>query len=169
MRRTYWPQAIAAKFGGRSLLLPAPAVVDTKVAEPIEALPLVKRVKQLYQEATVAIVSVACPDPGRSTVVRVGLLGATDVNDLISRGAVGEIASHWWFDGGGRTVGRGQTHAIGLGLEGLAQMVKRRAKVVAVVGASKERIRPLRVTLQCGLANVLVTDHVSARLLLADD
>ena len=161
--------AIATKFGGRSLLLPAPAVVDKEIGALIEDLPLVRRVTDLYRKATVAIVPLAPADPERSTVVRMGLADKDTVNDLLARGAVGEIASHWWFDARGKIVDQAQTHAIGLGLDGLANMVDRRAKVIAVVGAGRERIRPLKVALASRLANILVTDHVSAQLLLSED
>lgn len=158
--------SIAAKFGGRGFQLPAPALVDKQLSATIEQLPLVQRVLALYEEATVAIVPLAPPDPERSTIVRNGLISRAAVAALIKRGAVGEIASHWWFDGNGKIVDQAQSHAIGLGLDGLTQMVKRRAKVVAVVGGSRERIIPLRVALTHKLINVLVTDHVTARLLV---
>ncbi|MCL0100042.1 hypothetical protein M1O55_04160 [Dehalococcoidia bacterium] len=161
--------ALASKFGGRSLLMPAPAVVDKKVGNLIEKLPLVKRVTKLYKEATVAIVPIAPADPNLSTVVRMGLVNLEIVEDLVGRGAVGEIASHWWFNSNGNIVNQEQTHAIGLGLDGLTDMVKRRAKVIAVVGAGKERIRPLKVALTSRLANILITDHVSAQLLLSEN
>ena len=161
--------SIASKFGGRSLLLPAPAVVDKKIGKVIESLPLVRRVTDVYRDATVAIVPLASADPERSTVVQTGLLTVDTVKDLMARGAVGEIASHWWFDIRGNVVGQEQIQAIGLGLDGLSQMVKRRAKVIAVVGASADRVLPLKVALSHGLANVLITDHVSAQLLLSED
>jgi DNA-binding transcriptional regulator LsrR (DeoR family) len=161
--------SIASKFGGRSLLLPAPAVIDRGIRDVIEALPLVKRVSQQYERATVAIVPIAPPDPKNSTVVRTGLMSSESVEDLISRGAVGEIASHWWFDSNGGVVAQGEVHAVGLGLDGLAAMVKRRAKAIAVVGASRERVEPLRVALQHRLVNVLITDHVTAQLLVSGE
>jgi DNA-binding transcriptional regulator LsrR (DeoR family) len=158
---------VASKFGGHSLLLPAPAVVDREVAAVVEDMPLVRRVMEFYREATVAIVPIASPDPERSTVVRAGLLDPSQVRDLVARGAVGEIASHWWFDASGQVVEQTAAHAIGLGLEGLSEMVERRAKVVAVVGASRERVSPLRVALNHRLINVLITDHVTAQLLVS--
>ena len=161
--------AIASKFGGHSLQLPAPAVVDAKLGHTIQNLPLVSRVLELYWEATAAIVPLAAPDPERSTVVQMGLLSKDTVQDLMARGAVGEITSHWWFDKRGKVLGQSKIHPIGLGLTGLSEMVKRRAMVMAVVGASRERIVPLKVALSHGLANVLITDHVSGRLLLAED
>ena len=158
---------IASLFGGRSILLPAPAVVAGDVGATIEALPLVRRVKALYEQATVAVFPLAPPDPENSTVVRMGLLTGDAVRDLISRGAVGEVAS-WWFDGQGRLVEDRANHAIGVGLDGLSRMVKRRAKVIAVVGASRERVSPLKVALTHGLVNTLITDHITAKELLRD-
>ena len=156
---------IATLFGGHSILLPGPAVVDKKSSKVIQALPLVRRVKELYQRATVAIVPLAQPDPQDSTLVRMGLLSADDVKDSISRGAVGEVIS-WWFDHNGMLVEDQVNDAIGLGLDGLRNMVKNRAKVVAVVGASRERIHPLQVAISHGIVNTLITDHITAKELL---
>ena len=160
---------ISSKFGGRSLLLPAPAVVDRNMAVAVEAMPLVKRVVEFYDQATMAIVPIASPNPDSSTVVKAGLLDANQVNDLVSRGAVGEIASHWWFNEDGEVVTQASSYAVGLGLDGLSAMVERRAKVVAVVGASRERLVPLRAALNHKLINVLITDHVTAQLLVSPD
>ncbi|HJO82110.1 MAG: sugar-binding domain-containing protein [SAR202 cluster bacterium] len=161
--------SIASKFGGRSLLLPAPAVIDSSIQDTIESLPLVKRVSQQYADATVAIVPIAPPDPKNSTVVRTGLMEVKAVEDLVDRGAVGEIASHWWFDSNGGEVEQGAIHAVGLGLDGLTNMVRRRAKAIGVVGASRERIEPLRVALENKLVNVLITDHVTAEILASGE
>lgn len=121
----------------------------------------------LYQQATAAIVPLASPDPKRSTVVRTGLMSVDDVKELVARGAVGEIASHWWFDSQGRMVDQDHIHPIGLGLDGLTDMVRRRAKVIAVVGGSPERILPLKVALENKLVNILITDHITAQMLLS--
>ena len=158
---------VASLFGGHSVLLPAPAVVEKESSRIIEALPLVQRVKALYEKGTVAIVPLAPPDPESSTVVRMGLLTSDAVRDLIGEGAVGEVAS-WWFDHAGKLVEDRTNKAIGLGLDGLSRMVARRARVIAVVGASRERIPPLRVALRHGLVNTLITDHITAKELLLD-
>ena len=42
-------------------------------------------------------------------------------------------------------------------------------KTIAVVGASRERILPLKVALNSGLVNVLITDHITAELLLSEE
>ena len=98
--------SLASAFDGHSLLLPAPAVVDKSIGDVIEALPLVRRVMEHYKRATMAIVPVASPDPEHSTVAQMRLLTVDAVKDLVARGAVGEIASHWWFDQQGINKGR---------------------------------------------------------------
>ena len=86
----------------------------------------------------------------------------------MEQGAVGEIASFWWFNRLGRLVELPQARPIGLGLDGLAEIVREGRKVVAVVAASRARIAPLRVALEQELVNVLVTDQVTAQELLTD-
>ncbi len=66
-----------------------------------------------------------------------GLVNVGTVKDLLARGAVGETAPHWWFDSRGDIIEQEHTQAIGLGLDGLSDMIDRRAKVIAVVGAGR--------------------------------
>ncbi len=120
-------------------------------------------------EASVVVTPVAAPNPHDSTIVKMEFATAADVTQMMRCGAVGEIASHWWFNKAGQAVEIDQMRPIGLGIDGLRRIVKNRGRVVAVVAASKERIEPLRVALEnkAGpFVNVLVTDHVTARELL---
>ncbi|WP_268963485.1 sugar-binding domain-containing protein [Reticulibacter mediterranei] len=41
-------------------------------------------------------------------------------------------------------------------------------KVILVAGASKSRIPAIRAALKAGLANVLITDHITAQSLKAE-
>lgn len=157
---------IAASFGGRAWQLPAPAVADHSCYRELQRHPLVSKVLAKLVEATVAVVSIAPVDPENSTVVRMGLLSKERVERFIKNGAVGEIASHWWFDRQGRSLTDEESYPIGLGLEGLRAMVKKNCRVIAVVGASMQRIEPLWVALQRGLVNILITDSVTAQRLL---
>jgi DNA-binding transcriptional regulator LsrR (DeoR family) len=157
---------IAAVFGGRSLLLAAPAVVTPAAYDVITELPLVNRVLDQARRANVVLTSVAAADPTTSTIVRQGLATADEVSYVMRQGAVGEIASFWWFDRMGRLVEIPNARPIGLGLRGLADIVRDDRYVVATVAASRQRIPPLRVALEQELVNVLVTDQVTAQELL---
>lgn len=158
---------IAAAFGGRAWQLPAPAVANPQCYKALIKHPLVSRALEKLQQATVAIVPIAPVDPRDSTVARMGLLERRKVEELKAQGATGEIASHWGFDVEGNPLIDKDTRPIGLGLEGLRQMVEREDQVIAVVGASKARIEPLWVALQQGFVNTLVTDSITAEHLLA--
>ena len=159
---------IAAVLGGRSLLLAAPAVVTPEQYEVVAHLPLVRRVLERVRGADVVITPVAAADPRTSTVVRQGLARPEEIEYLMEQGAVGEIGSFWWFNHLGRLVELPQARPIGLGLDGLAEIVRDGRKVVAVVAASRARVGPLRVALEQELVNVLVTDQVTAQELLTE-
>ncbi len=159
---------IAAVLGGRSLLLAAPAVVTPEQYEVVAQLPLVRRVLERVRGADVVITPVAAADPRTSTVVRQGLARPEEIEYLMEQGAVGEIGSFWWFNHLGRLVELPQARPIGLGLDGLAEIVRDGRKVVAVVAASRARVGPLRVALEQELVNVLVTDQVTAQELLTE-
>jgi DNA-binding transcriptional regulator LsrR (DeoR family) len=159
---------IAATLGGRSLLLAAPAVVTPEQYEVVAQLPLVRRVLERVRGADVVITPVAAADPRTSTVVRQGLARPEEIEYLMEQGAVGEIGSFWWFNRLGRLVELPQARPIGLGLDGLAEIVRDGRKVVAVVAASRARVGPLRVALEQELVNVLVTDQVTAQELLTE-
>jgi DNA-binding transcriptional regulator LsrR (DeoR family) len=130
---------------------------------------LVARVLDQTQRANVVITPIAAADPETSTIVRQGLATPEEVSYAMAHGAVGEIASFWWFDRLGRLVEIPNARPIGLGLKGLADVVRDDRKVVAVVAASRARIAPLKVALEQELVNALITDQVTAQELLKDD
>jgi DNA-binding transcriptional regulator LsrR (DeoR family) len=101
--------------------------------------------------------------------VQQNLAKPEEIEYLMAQGAVGEIAGFWWFDREGRLVQIPNARPIGLGLRGLADVVRDERMVAAVVAGSRARIAPLRVALEQELVNVLVTDHVTAQALLLDE
>jgi DNA-binding transcriptional regulator LsrR (DeoR family) len=160
---------IAAVFGGQSLLLAAPAVVSPEAYDVVSQIPLVKRVLDQAHRANVVITPIAAAEPHASTLVQQNLAKPEEIEYLMAQGAVGEIAGFWWFDREGRLVQIPNARPIGLGLRGLADVVRDERMVAAVVAASRARIAPLRVALEQELVNVLVTDHVTAQALLLDE
>ncbi|MBI3972411.1 MAG: hypothetical protein HY332_14115 [Chloroflexi bacterium] len=159
---------IADVLGGQSLLLAAPAVVTPAAYEVFTQIPLVERVLDQARRADVVITPIAAADPQTSTVVRQGLASPEEISYVMERGAVGEIASFWWFDCMGRLVEIPNARPIGLGLHGLGDIVRDDRMVMAIVAASRARIAPLRVALEQELVNALVTDHITALELLKD-
>lgn len=159
---------IASSFGGKCLLLAAPAAVETDIYDAVYKLPIVKSVLEKAEKADVVLTPIAAANPKTSTIVTKGLAGSEEVRKMIEFGAVGEIAGHWWFNKRGELIKRSHTKPIGLGIDGLCKIVQDNRRVVAVVAASAERILPLKVALENGFVNVLITDHITAEELLKD-
>ncbi len=159
---------IAAALGGKSLSLAAPAIVDPSQYQTICQIQLVKEVLAKVKSANIALTPIAKADAKTSTVIDEQVVTTDEVKQLVKRGAVGEIASHWWFDKDGKLLPRKDRKPIGLGLKGFYDIVLKGGRVVAVVAASRERIRPTKVALKSGFVNVLITDHVTAQGLLKD-
>lgn len=159
-------QEVAAGYGAKFNWLVAPAIVrNLHRQEVVRELTLVKKTLQLINSATVAITAIAPANAQSSTVVKRGWLSSVEVQRLIERGAVGEICS-WWFDKDGQEIRDDKIYPIGLGLDGLKKMVKEDKRVIAVVGADKERLEPIRAALAGRIINILITDHITAQYLI---
>jgi deoxyribonucleoside regulator len=158
---------VASSFGGHARLLAAPAIVDPSAYSTVTQLPLVQEVLERVKKANVVLTPIAAADAQTSTVVRKKLATKEEVDALIKQGAVGEIGSQWWFDVHGAQVRRQHGRPIGIGLQGLKDVVRRGGRVVAVVGGCRQRVLPLKVALEHKFVNVLISDHVTARELLS--
>ncbi|RME40419.1 MAG: hypothetical protein D6796_17215 [Caldilineae bacterium] len=159
-------QEVASAYGGEVNWLVAPAIVrNLRQQEVVRELTLVKKTLDLIHRATIAITTIAPANARHSTVVKRGWLKPHEVQSLIDRGAVGEICS-WWFDAEGQEIRDEKIHPIGLGLNGLKRMVAEDRRVIAVVGADRERLAPIRAALVGRIVNTLITDHITAKYLL---
>jgi DNA-binding transcriptional regulator LsrR (DeoR family) len=160
-------QQVASAYGGHFNWLLAPAIVrNLRQQEVVRELPLVKRTLQLINQSTIAITAIGPANAKYSTVVKRGWLKSREVQTLIDRGAVGEICS-WWFDASGQEIRDDKIYPIGLGLAGLKRMVQENKRVIAVGGADKERLGPIRAALVGKIVNVLITDHITAQHLIS--
>jgi DNA-binding transcriptional regulator LsrR (DeoR family) len=154
-------------FGaGSYACLPIPSIVPGAQEKQVAVtLPLVRDVLERLEAVDFVVASVAAPDPERSTLARLGLVPPETIEGLIAAGAVGEICAHW-FDDQGMPVGDPVIQPIGMGLDGLRGVIRRRGRVMATVAGDCTRIRALAAAIRGGLVNVLVTDHVTGRALL---
>jgi DNA-binding transcriptional regulator LsrR (DeoR family) len=164
-------QAMAEAYHSKDYYcLPIPAIVrDAQQKRIAEQLPLVTDVLDKMKRATFVVTSLAPPDPQRSALVhrrrRHRILEPEEIKRVIQRGAVGEICA-WWFNQRGEPVTDERIEPIGLGLNGLQQVVKNRDTVMAIVAADSHRIAPLLAALKGKMVNVVVTDHVTGEELL---
>ncbi|TMB81145.1 MAG: DNA-binding transcriptional regulator [Chloroflexi bacterium] len=82
--------------------------------------------------------------------------------------------NHWVFDGSGRCINemlKPFPYTLsGLEIPQLKDKIQQgSSKVILVAGGSPSYIPAIRAALRGGLANILVTDHITAQLLLVND
>jgi DNA-binding transcriptional regulator LsrR (DeoR family) len=153
---------MARALGARLTLLPAPGIVDTlRTKEAFLSDLYVQRAQDLFTRLDVAFVGIGAPTPD-SVMMRDGsIITQAELETLLSRGAVGDIALRF-FDNFGQTI---QTdvdpRVIGINLDQLAQ-----AKRVVGVAGGPEKHEAILGALRGGLVDVLITDSVTAQSLL---
>ncbi|UCC65171.1 MAG: sugar-binding transcriptional regulator [Anaerolineae bacterium] len=153
---------MARALKGGLTLLPAPGIVDSQqVKEAILSDSHVQRAMDLIPQISVAYVGIGAPTP-TSVVVRDGsIAGQAELDDLLNRGAVGDIALRF-FDAEGRPIHSGlDARVIGITLEQLKGI----DRAVGVAGGP-EKAAAIRGALLGGLVNVLITDYATAARLL---
>ncbi|MCX8025911.1 MAG: sugar-binding transcriptional regulator [Thermanaerothrix sp.] len=146
----------------RLTLLPAPGIVDhVEAKEAILSDSHVRHAFSLFSRINVAYVGIGAPTPD-SVIMRDGSILSWDVlDDLLKRGAVGDIALRFFDAWGHPIISEVDQRVIGITLEQLRQI----KRVVGVAGGP-QKIEVLRGALRGRLINVLITDHATASQLV---
>jgi deoxyribonucleoside regulator len=155
---------IAQRAGGQAVLLPSPAIlerIETKRA--IEADRTVADVLALAGSASAYLYSAGVAD-GTSVLVESGYLTRSDIDELVRKGAVGDVVGRY-IDANGHIVDPGlDERTVGLGLDELRAAS---ISIFVVAGASKHDVA--RAIVMSGLCTVLVSDEGTANALLEDE
>ncbi|HSV92501.1 MAG TPA: sugar-binding domain-containing protein, partial [Desulfobacterales bacterium] len=124
----------------------------------------VQRAVQAFDHLDIVFVGVGAPTPD-SVVMRDGsIITQSELDDLLRRGAVGDIALRF-FDAQGQCIeSEINGRIIGMTLD----QIKRTPRVVGVSGGPN-KTKALRAALAGGLVNVLITDSATAGRLLDRD
>ncbi len=153
----------AQKLNARPRLLPAPGIVSTaETARVLRSDPQIAETLALGARADVAVVGIGVQHP--DSVLWTGtILRGEDVEPLRRAGAVGDIGLRF-FDANGRPLKMEiNERMIGLPLD----QIEKIPRVIGVAGGSA-KYEVIRAALRGRLVDVLVTDHGTARRLLAD-
>lgn len=146
-------------------LLPSPGIVgNQRTKEALLSDSHIQKAFGLFPKINIAFAGVGAPTP-TSVVVRDGsIINQTEVDDLQHRGAVGDIALRF-FDCYGQPVWSDvDDRVVGITLE----QITRIERVVGVAGGAQKK-NALLGALRGGLIDVLITDQLTARLLLDDN
>ena len=159
---------IARAYGGVPGQLPCPAFVPPPEAALVVQPRPVRQVIQRIRSCDAVIAGLGAlpqsPEETDATLASDAALNAELLRIARHAGAVGHVSS-FLFDAEGRPPTMPYA-TIGIGLDGLRQMVKDgRRQVVLVAGGDERALAPLEVALRTGLASVLVSEAATARRL----
>ena len=161
---------IAIAYGARHYWLPTPAIVKTQEqCEQLHNLPIVGDVLQVVEKATVIMMGL-WPATDNSNLVKKNILSQQQVDALQAYHPVVDI-DHWVFDADGRCINEIMDtppyYLTGLNIPHLKERIRNEhIKVILVAGASDAYIPGIQAVLKAGIANILITDHITAELLL---
>lgn len=152
---------LAGIYGADCFYIAGPALADTPETRDIllgqsilmDALDHARRVN-------IALVSVGSIDPD-ATMAQLGILSEEDRSSLIEAGAVGDICSHWINAEGGVI-----DHPLNRRVIALPPDELRNVPTVILASGGVEKVAVIRAALKQGLADVLVTDEVTASALI---
>lgn len=152
---------LADRLGARYSLLAAPVFLAPQIdRSAFLAQDIFTEHFQKFTRLDAAILT-ASDISERSYLIRTGLPTGIGTGELIAAGAVGDVVSRFLDPEGGLVPTALNDGTIGIDLDVLRKVPER---VLAAAGPHKVRI--IRATLLAGLANTLITDDMTARLLL---
>ncbi len=161
---------LAGAYGAHHQWFPCPALLSDELqVQSTRQLPLVKEAYEMMVQANVTVMGVWTPHTHEEMVLQ-GLLTQEQREVIEGYQPVADI-NHWIFDADGGCINKvlepPPYFLSGLEIPRLREKIRQRnAKVILVAGGSSSYIPAIRGVLKAGLANILVTDHVTAQLLL---
>jgi deoxyribonucleoside regulator len=148
---------LARRSGGALMSLNSPAFVsDRKTRDTLRSLPQIRSVRQRLAEASVALVGVGTLN--NSVFAARGVLTPRDMEELASRGAVGEICGRFYDKDGRECDSPWRDRVLSIELEQIRQI----PKVIGIV-AGGDRAAAITAAVRGNLLKGLVADETSSR------
>ncbi|MGO8532064.1 sugar-binding domain-containing protein [Rhizobium ruizarguesonis] len=155
-------QKLADKLSYQATFLHSPLIVDTQViAEALRNSPTIDDTLRRARKADVVLASVGSPFSANASLVRIGYLKPSDVEAMRAAGAVGDIMGYA-MDPDGKILDIELNHRlVGLHPKDLLQV-----STVIVAAIGKDKVPAIRAARRGGYVNILVTDKITAEMLL---
>jgi deoxyribonucleoside regulator len=164
---------LAQAYGANHLWFPCPAfLANNELVQQTRQLPLIKEAYEMMTRANIVITGLWTPGSNKDLLAR-GILSRDQLEAIEAYRPVADI-NHWVFDASGACINE-MLDPFPYGLTGLEiprlkeRIQKNNTKVILVAGGSPSYIPAIRAVLKAGLVNILVTDHITAQLLLVND
>ncbi len=161
---------LAQAYGANHMWFPCPAFLsDSKQLQRTRQLPLIKDAYEMMVRASVIVTGLWAPHTNDELIIQ-GILSPEQLAAIEAYHPVADI-NHWVFDASGRCINEllesPPYFLSGLEVPRLKDKIQQyNTKVILVAGGSPSYVPAIRAALKAGLANILVTDHVTAQLLL---
>jgi deoxyribonucleoside regulator len=164
---------MAEAYGASHLWFPCPAILpDGEQVRITRQLPIIKEAYEMLTRANVIVTSLWTPGTHDDLIAR-GVLSREQVEAIEACQPAADI-NHWAFDAAGQCINEliePFPYALsGLDIPKLKDKIQQtNAKVILVAGGSSTYVSAIRAVLKAGLVNILVTDHITAQLLLMEN
>jgi deoxyribonucleoside regulator len=168
---------IAQAYGGIHIWHTTPAFIPyTPGALPKELkklhslLPMTRPATELSEKANVFMMGVWHPHTNNQLVTR-GIISKEQLDAIEAFHPAADI-NHWVFDTEGRCINEMMDpppyHLFGFAIPDLKEKIRKDGtKVILVAGGGPSYAPAIRAALKAGLANILITDHMTAQQLLS--
>ncbi len=151
----------AEKMKSKYWLLHAPAVVASQeTKELLMKEPEIANVLEIARKSTVAVVGIGQVSK-EATIVQTGYFGNADLNDVIRKGAVANVCASFLNVQGENIAFSAKTRMLGIDVSEL----RHHTNVIGVAG-SQDKVEAITATLRGKWIDILVTDLVTAQLVL---
>ncbi|HWS84741.1 MAG TPA: sugar-binding domain-containing protein [Ktedonobacteraceae bacterium] len=147
-----------------------PGVSPEALIEENSRLSVTEQAVELCEKANVVIMGLWPPHTNDEVVLR-GILSRKQIA-LIEAFHPAVDINHWFFDADGRCINEMMDpppyYLTGLAIPRLKEKIRAEGtKVILVAGAGPSYVPAIRAALRAGIANILITDHITAELLLS--
>ena len=151
---------MAESFGGRSFILPAPAIVDSpQIRNAIVMDNTIQEILNKAKSVSIALIGIGNIDES-SSFFSTGYLKPEDLAALKQEKAVGDICAHF-FDIDGKLCTNIENRVIALSVKDLKNISR-----VIGIATGKEKAKSILGALKSGILDVLITDEKTARLVM---
>lgn len=164
---------LAEAYGANHLWFPCPAFMpDREQMQRTRQLPVIKEAYEMMMRASVVVMAVWTPGTNKDMLAR-GILTHDQLEVIEAYRPVADI-NHWVFDVNGQCINEMfdpfPYTLSGLEIPNLKERIRQHnTKVILVTGGSPSYVPAIRAVLKAGLVNILITDHMTAQLLLIED
>jgi DNA-binding transcriptional regulator LsrR (DeoR family) len=164
---------LAEAYGASHLWFPCPALLtDSAQVQLIRQLPIIKEAYEMMTRASVVVMGLWTPHTNEE-MVRRGIVSQEQLEAIETYGPAVDI-NHWVFDASGRCINE-LAQPFPYSLSGLEiprlkdKIEQGNTKVILIAGGSPSYVPSIQAAFNAGLANILVTDHITGQLLLSND